>query len=363
MSTAADPVRILEELVTFRTDRIHGNERALAEHYGTMLRAAGADDVSLVETPRVEGKSVSYVYARFGAPRTIVNCHLDTVPPNADWKTDPFVPSIVGDRLYALGACDTKGAAAAILAALSTTKPKNLGILFSGDEEFSSMAMKAFLAGPHTGGIERAIVCEPTNLQVGTRHRGFVAFEARFQGEGGHSSLADRMPAPLARLAALAVAFTEWGDRHKPLGPPGFEGMCLNIAKLDGGIAFNVIPAEGVLTVSFRPPPGADPKVAYAELEAISARVVPEVKLTWIRQMVPFATRDLAAFAPLLGDTIDRPVDLGFWTEAALLAERGIDAVVYGVGDIAHAHAPNEWVPIPELHAATDRFRALFEGS
>lgn len=358
----ADPVSILEELVRFRTDRVHGDERKLAEHLGAELRRRGAEDISLVETPRVEGKPVSYVYARFGNPKLIVNAHLDTVPPNSDWHTDPFVPKVDGDRLYALGACDTKGAAAAILAALSEAKPKDIGILFSGDEEYSSVAMRAFLAGPHATGIDRAIVCEPTNLRAGTRHRGFVAFEVRTSGPGGHSSLADHTPAPLAKLARLAVAFTEWGERHVPLGPKGFEGMCLNIAKVDGGIAFNVIPAEGVLTVSFRPPPGTDVTAVYAELEAITRSVIPDATHTWIRQMIPFATRDAAAFRPLLGDAaIDGAIDLGFWTEAALLAGQGIDAVVYGVGDIAHAHAPNEWVPIPELHAAKERFRAIFE--
>ena len=105
---------------------------------------------------------------------------------------------------------------------------------------------------------------------------GFVAFEVRMSGPGGHSSLADTLPAPIARLAKLAVALDAWGERHKPLGPEGFPGMCLNVAKLDGGIAFNVIPAEGCLVVSFRPPPGAEMAAIYGEIEAITKETVPE---------------------------------------------------------------------------------------
>ena len=52
------------------------------------------------------------------------------------------------------------------------------------------------------------------------------------------------------------------------------------------------------------------------------------------------------------------PVDLAFWTEAALLAAAGIDCVVYGPGDIAQAHAPDEFVPIAELERARDTFAA-----
>jgi acetylornithine deacetylase len=44
-----------------------------------------------------------------------------------------------------------------------------------------------------------------------------------------------------------------------------------------------------------------------------------------------------------------------------LLAGAGIDAVVIGPGDIAHAHAPDEWVPIAELEAAREMFARVFE--
>jgi acetylornithine deacetylase len=69
--------------------------------------------------------------------------------------------------------------------------------------------------------------------------------------------------------------------------------------------------------------------------------------------------RDLAAFEPLLGARARQPVDLGFWTEAARLSERGIDAVVFGPGAVEQAHAADEYVEIAELEAARDAFRAV----
>ncbi|HEY0712091.1 MAG TPA: M20/M25/M40 family metallo-hydrolase, partial [Polyangia bacterium] len=74
----------------------------------------------------------------------------------------------------------------------------------------------------------------------------------------------------------------------------------------------------------------------------------------------PFATRDLASFAPLLGaERVGAPLDLGFWTEAALFAEAGVDAVVFGPGDITEAHAADEFVEIAQLEAARDVFRSV----
>lgn len=360
-SSRTDPAALLSELVAYRTDVHDGDERALAVRLATLLRERGADDVVLADVPRAPGlRAASYVYARWGAPRLLVNAHLDTVPPNADWSSDPFLPRVADGRVYALGAADTKGAAAAILTALEEERPRDTGVLFSGDEEFSSVVMRAFVESEHVRGLERAIVCEPTSLRAGTRHRGIASFEVDVSGPGGHSSFADRLPSPIAMLSRLGVALDDWARAHRDQGPKGFEGMCLNLAKLEGGVAFNVIPAHGKLVVSLRPPPGADTAAIRRELEAIVAKAVPEAKAVFTRDNAPFATRDLASFEPFVGDAARSGLDLGFWTEAALLAAAGVDAIVFGPGDIAQAHGPDEWVTIDELSRARDVFASAF---
>jgi len=47
---------------------------------------------------------------------------------------------------------------------------------------------------------------------------------------------------------------------------------------------------------------------------------------------------------------------MALWTEAPQFSSAGIDAVVFGPGDIAQAHAPDEWVEERELLAARDAF-------
>jgi acetylornithine deacetylase len=249
-----------------------------------------------------------------------------------------------------------KGSIAAILAALDGSKPRDLAVLFSGDEEHGGAALRAFVAAPEARGLERAIVCEPTSLRVGARHRGVLGVEARLEGAGGHSSRADAMPAPIAELARVAVAWADWGIKKRAEGPEGFRGMCTNVAALDGGIAFNVVPERAKLTASVRPPPGADVAQVRDELFAIARAIVPAAALTAPVENPPFATRALESFRAQLGARVDAPVDLAFWTEAAVLSRAGIDAVVLGPGDIAQAHAPDEFIAIDELETA----RALF---
>lgn len=361
MSNLTDPVKLLEQFVRFRTDVALGHERPFAEHLAAILQSVRPDELLVVDVPRASGgKASTYVYARFGNPRTLINAHLDTVPPNEDWSADPFAARIEGERLYALGAADTKGAIAAILAATAESRPADTAILFSGDEESTSVAMRAFLQSAQSTRIERAIVCEPTNLRAGTRHRGIASFDVEVSSAGGHSSLADRVASPIAILAKVAVALDAWGNARRNDGPPGFEGMCVNLAKLDGGIAFNVIPPHARLEVSLRPPPGADMPLLRAELDGMVRALAPESTMRWSRDNAPFATRDLASFEPLLGALVSTPMDLGFWTEAALLLTHGIDAVVFGPGNIAQAHGPDEWVPVEELFRARDIFRSMF---
>ncbi|HMC94498.1 MAG TPA: M20/M25/M40 family metallo-hydrolase [Polyangia bacterium] len=140
--------------------------------------------------------------------------------------------------------------------------------------------------------------------------------------------------------------------------------MHLNVAALDGGIAFNVVPTRATLSFSLRPAPGA----VVASVEALFAEAERRVRaaagphpIVWnvVTSSPPFATRDISAFAPLFGARIEAAVDLGFWTEAARFAERGIDAVIFGPGDVAQAHAADEFVTIADLEAAHAVFAAV----
>jgi len=363
MTRTTDTSSLLERLIRVDTHNPGGDEPALASLLAEELRARGPDDVTVTHVARANGARGAYVYARWGQPDLLVNAHIDTVPVNAGWTTDPFTPRRADGRIYGLGACDTKGAIASILTALDAAKPKNVGVLFSGDEEVGSTCMAAFLASAEVRGVARAIVCEPTSVRVGVRHRGILGIKASLRGEGGHSSRADTMRAPLAELCRVAVAWHDWGKEQRGRGPAGFTGMCTNIAGLDGGIAFNVVPERGTLTASFRPPPGSDVNAVLAELTALGKEHCPDVAFDALIARPPFGTRDLGAFAPLLGARAGSPVDLAFWTEAAQLSSAGIDAVVFGPGDIAQAHAPDEWVPESDLVAARDAFIDVFRQS
>jgi acetylornithine deacetylase len=356
----------LSQLVSFDTQNPQGDERPLARYLAHELAALGAVEVDVIE---VAGHAS--VFARFGAgrPRLLLNAHIDTVPANTGYTAPPHRLVARDGHLYGLGSADTKGAIATILHALAATtvskRRHDVAVLFSGDEERGSTCMREFLTDDRARGIERAVVCEPTSCRIGWRHRGVAAVEMRATSEGGHSSRADRLPAPIAILARAGVAFDDMGRRYRNRGPMGFEGLCLNVAAIDGGVAFNVIPTQAKLVVSMRPGPTVDLKALLAEAEqaAREAASPDQVSFTVMLANPSFQTADLAAFAPLFGRLSSEPVDLGFWTEAALLAEAGIDAVVFGPGSIDQAHGPDEYVASADLELASHVFRGMLSNA
>jgi len=48
-----------------------------------------------------------------------------------------------------------------------------------------------------------------------------------------------------------------------------------------------------------------------------------------------------------------KPVGVNYFCDAAVLAEGGIPSVVFGPGDIAQAHTPDEWISLRSLERAT----------
>lgn len=306
------------------------------------------DVLHVGQVSRSRGKSDSgYVLAIWGRPDTLLNVHIDTVPSGEGWTASPLDLRRETDRVIGLGTSDIKGAAACILAALESITPRNVAVLFSGDEEHGSEVMPAVIAPGHLSNVKRAIVCEPTSCCVGRAHRGMLAISAEFSGPGGHSSLADVTPRPLLDAARLAAQVGEYADAHLDFGTDPFKGLCVNIGEIESDGAYNVIPTTAKLWVSLRPPPGDDVRKREADIYALADGS----ELDTIVAFEPFATKDMSAFRDIFGST--DIVDLPYWTEAAMLSEAGINTVVYGPGNLEQAHKPNEYVEISQLEAAT----------
>jgi len=290
-----------------------------------------------------------------GKPTRLFNVHLDTVPDSPAWSDDPFRLRVTQDRAIGLGACDIKGAAAALIAAAGQTEG-DAAFLFSTDEEGADpRCIAAFLARDH--GFEEAIVAEPTRCEAVLAHRGIAAVRMRFHGEAGHASGAHAVQASALHQAVRwghdALALVE-AEAHQRFG--GMTGLRFNIGRIEGGIKPNMIAPQAELRFGFRPLPSHDVEALHERFRSFAPEETgyeatfhgPSLPAGDVAQAESrrLAARDLADELQLpVGNAVD------FWTEAALFSKAGLTAIVFGPGDIAQAHAADEWVSLEQLDA------------
>lgn len=321
-----------------------------AAGFGIEITDHGAGSVSL--------------HAVRGRPELLFNVHLDTVPDSPHWTSDPFRLRVDGQRAIGLGACDIKGAAAALVAAAQACEG-DAAFLFTSDEEADdARGIAAFLARPMP--YRAVLVAEPTGCRAVLAHRGISSMRLRFAGRAGHAS-GEQGPADSAVHQALT-----WGRqaldlaesrRHLRFG--GLTGLRFNIGRIEGGIKGNVIAPDCQLRVGMRPLPADDIDTLLARLAALAQPPAAEFTETFRGPPLPagdlataeerrLAARDLADG---LGLPIGNAVD--FWTEASLFSRAGHIALVFGPGDIAQAHAAEEWVALEQLQSYGDAVLAI----
>jgi acetylornithine deacetylase len=250
---------------------------------------------------------------------------------------------VAGDRAVGLGACDIKGAAAALLAVAGATDGP-LALLFSTDEEANDARciaafLKAFPAVPEEeqrrARYEAVIVAEPTRGEAVLAHRGIQSVLMRFAGSAGHAS-GEQKPSDSAlhqamRWGAAALDFVA-AQSHERFG--GLTGLRFNIGRVEGGIKANVIAPAAELRFGFRPLPTMDPDRLLERLRALAEVPPSHFEETFRGASLPagdtaeaesrrLAARDLA-------DELEIPVGnaVDFWTEAALFSAAGHTAFV-----------------------------------
>ena len=295
-----------------------------------------------------------------GTPTRVFNVHLDTVPASPHWSADPHRLRVTADRAVGLGACDIKGAAAGLLAAAAQTRGA-AAFLFSSDEEANDpRCIAAFLARDH--GFRAAVVAEPTRSEAVLAHRGIASVLMRFRGAAGHASGANALQASALhqslRWGGRALDFVE-AQAHQRFG--GLTGLRFNVGRIEGGIKANVIAPAAEVRFGFRPLPSQDIDALHAQFRDFAdVDALEHYEETFRGPSLPagdvaqaesrrLAARDLADALHLpIGNAVD------FWTEVSLFSAAGMDAIVYGPGDIAQAHTADEWVALEQLQHYTD---------
>jgi acetylornithine deacetylase len=164
---------------------------------------------------------------------------------------------------------------------------------------------------------------------------------------------------------ALALVEAESASRFG-----GLTGLRFNIGRVEGGIKANVIAPGAEVRFGFRPLPSQDTDALHARFGACAAPGALERYAETFRGP-PLPAGDIATAeecrlaARDLADELGLPIGsaVDFWTEASLFSQAGMTAFVYGPGDIAQAHAADEWVELEQLRRYADSIARILGGT
>lgn len=309
----------------------------------------------------------------------VFEAHQDTVP--VDGMTiDPWAPVIRDGRLYGRGSCDVKGGMACMLAAFSRLVEQppphmpTIVLACTVNEEHGFTGASELARGWSTGSSrlvprppDAVIVAEPTSLDVVVCHKGVVRWRCDALGRAAHSACPSQGDNAIYHMGHAVVAFEQYATELARRTPHARVGVpTISVGTIRGGICVNAVPDFCSIEIDRRLLPHEEPEQARAEAMQWLAAHVPQPDR--FRHEQPFlvspALPDQAdtALARRLAETArahgcrGHLVGVPFGTDAPAFSALGTPTVVFGPGSIEQAHTAAEWVPLDQLHAATEVF-------
>jgi acetylornithine deacetylase len=293
-----------------------------------------------------------------GGGRTLLLCgHLDTV--NVEGMVDPHVPRVDGDRLYGRGSYDMKaGLAAALIACRDAAKLGLAGdvvVAAVADEECDSIGVQEIL---ETVRADAAVVTEPTELEIGIAHKGFVWFDIEVAGRAAHGSRPHLGVDAIVKAGPILTALGELDAALAVHAHPLVGRPSTHASLIEGGVEMSSYPARCVIRLERRTIPGETVADAEQEIDALLDRcrvADPDLQVERrtslhreplevdpgdeIVTTVMTAARSHGASPSLIGAS--------YWADSGLIAAAGIPAVLFGPGGEG-AHEIEEWVSIEQ---------------
>ncbi|HYZ31648.1 MAG TPA: M20/M25/M40 family metallo-hydrolase, partial [Crenalkalicoccus sp.] len=291
-----------------------GDTRAVAAAAAALIAEAvpGAEVTLHAPTDSITNL-VARVRGASPGRRVVFNGHLDTYPVGeaASWTVDPLGGLVRDGRLHGRGAADMKGGIAASIAALALLaahRPLWRGeavLTLAGDEEsMGPLGTKWLLDHVPEAQGDAVIIGDagsPRVLRFG--EKGFLWIELAAEGRAAHGAhvhlgvnaldllcmaleaVRDLGALPVAAPEAVTAAIAAARPVSEPLGGAGeaevLRRVTVNIGRIEGGIAPNLVPAAARAAADIRLPVGVSCAIAEAALataldgrEGISWRVL-----------------------------------------------------------------------------------------
>ncbi|MFX0074994.1 MAG: M20 family metallopeptidase [Candidatus Hermodarchaeota archaeon] len=292
-----------------------------------------------------------------GKKKLILSGHLDVVPVSEDsqWKYPPFSAEVVEGKLYGRGACDMKGGVTMLIGTMFSLSEHpelldNYTITFIGsaDEESGMTGSYNCVKKGVMKDSVLLIIGEPTNMDIGIAEKGLLWADIHVYGKAGHGSTPELGINSIEGTLNLIPKLHNCIDsiKNEVLG-----SSTLNIGKIAGGIANNIVPDKTVLSVDYRYIPEQDFSKLSENLRAVDGSPCNvEVKITHTLPALQTDMRNpfIQNLKAISGKKI---IGLPYATDAAVLVQKKnpVPFVIYGPGDPSVIHKPDEHIKIEDV--------------
>lgn len=251
--------------------------RRMAEVARDDLRAAGLDDVKVLELPGALPCVAASWLKRPGAPTVLIYGHFDQQPATpAEWQSPPHTLTPRGERLYGRGAADDLGGWLSQLVAFKAWMecggpPLNVRFLLEGEEEIGSPHLGDFMSAyPEHFAADVMVLtdCDNPSTEVPgmtVSLRGLLDVEVTLKALRGkvHSGLwGGALPDPAVGLCKVVAGLVDEGGRVAGLDVPQPAAWRESVAGLshdDEGLRRDAGLLPGVPGL----PPGDRPRVEW----------------------------------------------------------------------------------------------------
>ena len=340
-----DELALATRLMAYDTSRPEG-VRVAAEFVRGWLEERG------IPVRTLDHGGLPVLIAQVGAaegPDVILHGHLDVVPA----FDHQFNPVLDGDRLVGRGAYDMKGGLAAMLFALVDAAAQDavrVRLVCVPDEESEDVDSRStdVLVADGTLTADFAITGEPTDLHIGIQAKGVLALRLEVTGTAAHGStpwLGDNAILK-AHDAFRRIETLPFSRESSDL----FDRPSINLARINGGDAFNKVPDRCAIDVDIRYLPGQDAEAIRAQIEALA-----DVTIVRSFHRPPALVERTNPYVLALRDAVSRSLEgeaLSIGrdgaSDAIAFLEAGIPAVEFGPVGGGH-HGPEEWVSAQSL--------------
>ncbi|WP_343629710.1 succinyl-diaminopimelate desuccinylase [Roseateles sp.] len=374
-------LELLEQLIA--RPSVTPEDAGCLDLLGARLAAAGFALERMDSGP--ESFRVSNLWAKragrdANAPVLVFAGHTDVVPTGdlSKWSSDPFVPTVRGDRLYGRGAADMKTSLAAMVVAVEAFVAQHpdhrgaIAFLLTSDEEGPARDGTVVCVNRLRERGERldyCIVGEPTSVErlgdtVKNGRRGSLSGKLRVIGVQGHVAYPHlaRNPVHQAAPALAELAVTEWDGGNGDFPPTSFQ--ISNIAAGTG--AGNVIPGELVVDFNFRFSTESTADGLRQRVHTLLDRHGLDYALEWTLSGEPFLTpvgelsAGLAAAIEAETGVTTELSTTGGTSDGRFIAKLCPQVVEFGPLN-ASIHKIDEYVPLDQIGPLTRIYRRTLE--